>query len=110
MDIKDYQRDARRTMPISLNPNEKLSMLGLGIAGEAGEVVEIIKKDVYHGHLLDKKEVEKELGDVMWYIANLATELNLSMENILEKNIEKLKVRYPKKFSFEDSMERRDTK
>jgi NTP pyrophosphatase (non-canonical NTP hydrolase) len=94
MDIQTYQREARRTMPISLNPNEKLSMLCLGIAGESGEIIEAVKKDLYHGHFLDKKEVSKEIGDTFWYLANLATELNLSLENILDEYIEKLKTRY----------------
>lgn len=110
MDIKDYQREVIRTMPTQYDRNETLSMLSLGLAGEAGEVIELIKKNLYHGHLLSRKEVEKELGDVMWYIANLATRLDLSMENILEKNIEKLKIRYPKQFSYEDSLNRVDTK
>jgi NTP pyrophosphatase (non-canonical NTP hydrolase) len=110
MDITQYQRLARRTMPKQFTANENLSMLALGLAGEAGEVIEIVKKDLYHGHLLNKKEVEKELGDVMWYIANLATELNLSLEVILEGNIEKLKTRYPKGFTEEDSIKRVDVK
>jgi NTP pyrophosphatase (non-canonical NTP hydrolase) len=110
MDIQTYQRLSTRTMPTNLSQAETIAMLGLGIAGEAGEVVEIVKKDIFHGHMRDKKETEKEIGDLMFYIVNLATLYDLSMENILELNIEKLKIRYPNGFSTEDSIRRADVK
>jgi NTP pyrophosphatase (non-canonical NTP hydrolase) len=108
MDITNYQREANRTMNTNLNRNEKLSMLGLGLAGEAGEVVELLKKNIYHGHFNTKQELIKELGDVMWYIANLCTENNILLEMVLEENIEKLKKRYPNGFTQVDSIKRVD--
>jgi NTP pyrophosphatase (non-canonical NTP hydrolase) len=81
---------------------------GLGLAGETGEVVEHIKKWVGHGHDLDVDKVKKELGDVLWYISELATVMDLSMEEIARANIRKLEERYPKGFNPIDSITRVD--
>jgi NTP pyrophosphatase (non-canonical NTP hydrolase) len=69
----------------------------LGLAGEAGEVAEKIKKVLRDGNGVvseeKKEEIIKELGDVMWYVANLSTELKISLEDVVSKNIEKLQSR-----------------
>jgi NTP pyrophosphatase (non-canonical NTP hydrolase) len=96
-----------KDLPEKLN----LATLGLGIAGEAGEVADIIKKIVGHGHPLDvptKDKLNKELGDVLWYVATLCYALNLQMEDVAEANIYKLRTRYPEGFSTERSMNRND--
>ena len=62
----------------------------LGLVGEAGEVAEKVKKSIRDGHELDRKEVAKELGDVLWYIAALARDLDLSLNEIADMNIRKL--------------------
>ncbi|OMQ07520.1 hypothetical protein BXO87_02180 [Bacillus sp. GZB] len=80
----------------------------MGLAGEAGEVTDLFKKSVFHGHPLDKQEAEKEIGDVMHYVVGLATLLGLDMETILDKNIEKLQKRFPNGFNSADSVKRAD--
>ena len=78
----------------------------LGLTGEAGEVSDIIKKHVFHGHDLDTDELIKELGDCAWYIALICTALGVSLDTVLERNIEKLKKRYPEGFSSSASINR----
>ena len=63
----------------------------MGISGEAGEVTDYIKKLLFHGHILDKNKMKEELGDVLWYIATIGTTVGLSLEDIAESNILKLK-------------------
>ena len=110
MDIKDYQEKALRTVNTRLSIKEQVSNLCMGLCGETGEVVDYIKKGVYHGHLLNLKKLSEEIGDVMWYLTNLATLLGLPMEEILEENIKKLEERYPKGFSEEKSINRKEYK
>lgn len=78
----------------------------LGLTGEAGEVADLIKKHIFHGHDLDIDSLVKEIGDVCWYIALLCTAIGESMEWVMAKNIEKLKERYPEGFSSEASINR----
>lgn len=100
MNFKEYQEQAARTNGSNLTAHF------LGMCGEAGEVVELYKKWFAHGHDLDLVKLEKELGDVLWYISAIATELGLHLEFIAEYNIAKLKARYPDKFSSERSINR----
>ncbi|MDD3292492.1 MAG: nucleoside triphosphate pyrophosphohydrolase family protein [Candidatus Pacebacteria bacterium] len=96
MTFKEYQEEARKT---AIYPNLGSNFIypTLGLAGEAGEVAEKIKKVIRdnNGEVSEEKRQEliKELGDVLWYIANLSAELNLSMEDVALKNLEKLKSR-----------------
>lgn len=78
----------------------------LGITGEAGEVSDIIKKHIFHGHDLDIDALVKEIGDVCWYVALLCTAIGVDMSSVMEQNIEKLKTRYPEGFSSEASINR----
>ncbi len=77
-----------------------------GLAGEAGEVAELAKKQIFHQHGIDKDKWKKELGDVLWYVAACASKLGLTMEEIMEHNIEKLKARFPNGFNSTDSKNR----
>lgn len=77
-----------------------------GLTGEAGEVADLIKKHVFHGHELDRNKLAKELGDVLWYIAAFCKDLGLDMEQIAQGNIDKLKARYPEGFSEAASINR----
>ncbi|KRL04133.1 nucleoside triphosphate pyrophosphohydrolase family protein [Liquorilactobacillus oeni] len=108
MNFSEYQKISARTVTPSLK-NEILCY-GLGISGEAGEVTDLIKKVYFHGHKLDKQDMAKELGDVMWYISQIASFENLDLAEIAQLNINKLKKRYPHGFSTEDSIKRVDTK
>jgi len=107
MDFYEYQELAARTLNWDMKHNERLSMLSMGLAGESGEVVDLLKKHVYHQHQLDIKKLKKELGDVLWYVAGLATVYGIPLSAIAEINIDKLKERYPDGFSFERSINRK---
>lgn len=102
----DYQLLARLTANKEGTEKERLTNWALGLAGEAGEVADIIKKHVFHGHPLDEEDVKKELGDILWYIAMLAYDLDTWLSETVEGNIKKLEERYPKGFSEERSVNR----
>lgn len=105
MTINDYQSMAMRTAP----ENQRTwSNVGLGLAGEAGECADVIKKHLHQGHPLDRDKLFDELGDVAWYIALGCTALGVSMESVLEGNIAKLLRRYPEQFDPERSIHRED--
>jgi len=78
----------------------------LGLNGEAGEVADMVKKYVFHGHKLNLDDLIKEIGDVCWYLALTCHSLDISLEDVMSKNIEKLKKRYPEGFSSEASINR----
>lgn len=104
-----YQSDVMRTAATSKDPTLQFAVLGLGISGEAGEVSDIIKKVVGHGHELTpelKQKLSKELGDVLWYVAALADHLGFDLSSVANANIEKLKARYPNGFERERSINR----
>lgn len=78
----------------------------MGLNGEAGEAIDILKKHLFQGHELDKDHLAEELGDVAWYLAVTADALGYSLEEILQMNIEKLQKRYPDGFDSERSVNR----
>ena len=104
----EYQRLTRRTMNPGVSERDALAMTALGLAGEAGELVEIIKKDLFHGHELDREKIAKEAGDTAWYLARLADTCGIPLSTIFGKNIYKLQIRYPDGFSEEASQNRAD--
>lgn len=106
MEINEYQKLAMRTSNPVLDERENLIIGVMGLCGESGEVIDLVKKHIAQGHPLDKEQLIKELGDVMWYIAKLATVLDIELEEIMVKNIEKLKRRYPNGFKTENSIHR----
>jgi len=103
----DYQEECKRTMPKQMPRKESLTNMALGIAGESGEIVDCIKKNIYPGH----ENVDKivyEIGDLLWYLANLCTLLDITLEQCMEMNVLKLKKRYPNGFDKERSVNRND--
>lgn len=106
MDFNLYQFKASRTARMELSPELKQATFAMGLAGESGEVVDLLKKHVGHGHPLVKNQLEKELGDVLWYIAAICSINNLKLEDVALANIAKLEARYPEGFSVERSMKR----
>lgn len=110
MNIIEYQYKAQRTINHKLNRKEELCNLVFGVNGEIGEVTDLLKKHLFHGHALSVQKITEELGDVMWYLTNIASFYNLSMTFILEENIKKLEERYPKGFSKEKSINRKEYK
>lgn len=100
IDGNSYQTLANRTLipspDFEITPEQvMISWNALGLVGEAGEVAELVKKGIYHQHGIDREAVKKELGDVLWYVAALATEFGFSMEEVMEANITKLMARFP---------------
>lgn len=106
MTLDEYQRAAMRTWNEQRSLNEQELNAALGIAGEAGEVADLLKKYHFHGHDLDEQRVVKELGDVLYYVAALAFTLGYDLSEIAQVNITKLKIRYPEGFSAAASINR----
>lgn len=80
----------------------------LGLAGEAGETLDMIKKWIFHEKELDVEHLKKELGDVMWYMAMICYSFGFDLDEILQMNVDKLKARYPEGFDPERANHRAD--
>ena len=111
MSPNEYQRLAKRTLlesPETMPTPQEVMILWntLGIAGEAGELTDYIKKGILHQHGVDRTHIKEELGDLLWYMAGLAGQYNIPLEDIMEFNVIKLLARYPSGFSTEASIHR----
>jgi NTP pyrophosphatase (non-canonical NTP hydrolase) len=105
MNFNEYQSLAMRTA--SGTDPEKLLLNGvMGLCGEAGECIDVVKKHLFQGHGLDAAKIIDEAGDCLWYLAVLASALDISLAEIAEGNINKLKKRYPDGFHEERSIKR----
>jgi NTP pyrophosphatase (non-canonical NTP hydrolase) len=116
MKFSEYQQMCKRTMPPNkfagierpyYNRDKKVNYM-MGLAGEVGEFIDLIKKEWYHGHPIDHDKRKKELGDVFHYLFGICEMFGYSAEEIATMNIMKLKERYPNGFSEEDSIKRVD--
>lgn len=109
MTINEYQEACLRTEPpaAKISGTTRLENGLMGLNGEAGEAIDILKKFLFQGHELDKKHLARELGDVAWYLAVTADALGYYLEDIFQMNIDKLKARYPDGFSEELSRNRK---
>lgn len=110
MKLNEYQMLSRRTRNQGLTTKEVLINCSLGLTGEAGEVADLVKKEVFHGHLPDDRKKILELGDLMFYISWMSDELGVTLEEVCTMNIEKLWKRYDKGFSEEASQNREEYK
>lgn len=108
MNMNRYQQLSQRTINRGLSDREVTMNMAMGLAGEAGETVDYLKKHLFHGHALDTEHLVKELGDVLFYIAALATIHGVLLDDIAYSNVEKLKARYPQGFNIEDSLNREE--
>ena len=106
MTLNEYMELAQRTSNKALDPNGHLFNGVLGLAGEAGECADLLKKHYYQDGRLFVDDLEDELGDVMWYVAETAAALGVSLEEVAVRNVEKLKKRYPEGFEAERSLHR----
>ena len=113
MTVNEYQVEALRTasgmgddVPIMLTGAGILNGV-MGLAGEAGECVDLLKKSLFQGHPLDKEHLAKELGDVAWYLAVSAYGIGYDLETIFQMNVDKLRQRYPDGFDPERSKHRK---
>lgn len=100
----EYQKLAMRT---AKQRCRQLTNVGLGLAGEAGEVADEIKKHVFHFHPMNREKLIKEAGDVAWYLALLCEVLGTTLDEVFEINISKLMERYPDGFDPERSRNRK---
>ena len=108
MTINEYQKLAMTTLNPALDKKDVLINGVMGLCGESGEAIDIVKKWLAQGHDLDRERLAKELGDIAWYLAETAHALDIPLEDILQANIDKLKKRYPEGFSSEKSIHREE--
>ena len=103
MNANEYQKLAMRTLNPDLSRKDILINSVMGLCGESGEAIDIVKKWLAQGHDLDKAKLAKELGDIAWYLAEAATALDIPLADILQGNIDKLNARYPEGFDTDRS-------
>lgn len=108
MTANEYQRLAMKTLNPELDKKDVLINGVMGLCGESGEAIDIVKKWLAQGHALDRDRLAKELGDIAWYLAETAWALDIPLEQILRGNIAKLAKRYPEGFSAERSLSREE--
>ena len=106
MTINEYQRLAMTTLNPALSGRDVLINGVMGLCGEAGEAIDLVKKHLAQGHELDREALIGELGDVAWYLAETAWALGVDLETVFARNIDKLKRRYPEGFDAAHSVNR----
>ena len=108
MDVRDYVKNAIKTESKNFEEisnrmgsiqNQRLLHAGIGLATESGELLDALKKHIFYGKELDTINLGEEIGDMFWYCAIIADELGFNFDEIMEKNITKLKARYGEKFT-----------
>ena len=109
MNANEYQRLVMTTLNPALSKKDVLINGVMGLCGESGEAIDIVKKHLAQGHPLDRDKLVKELGDIAWYLAETAYALDVPLSQVLEQNIEKLRARYPEGFECEKSIHRSDS-
>lgn len=108
MTVNEYQKQAMRTLNPGLDQKDVLVNSVMGLCGESGEAIDIVKKWLMQGHKLDKEHLIKELGDVAWYLAEAATALDVPLETVFQMNLDKLNKRFPNGFDTDDSIHRKE--
>lgn len=106
MEADEYQRLALTTLNPALKGKDVLINGVMGLCGESGEAIDLVKKHLAQGHPLDREKLAKELGDVAWYLAETAHAIGYSLSEVLQMNIDKLRSRYPEGFDAEKSLRR----
>lgn len=96
------------TLDPALDKKDVLINGVMGLYGESGEAIDIVKKWLMQGHELDKKHLVRELGDVAWYLAEAATALDVSLEAVFRGNLDKLRRRFPNGFDTGASVKRKE--
>ena len=107
MTLNEYQKLAARTINPKLDEGEQMAHAMHGISAEVGELHGIFQK-IYQGHPLEVDHVEKEVGDILWMIAELCTACDWHLDDIAQLNIDKLKARYPDGFDADHSLHRKE--
>lgn len=104
--LNEYQRLAARTAGAGREGDFRKIIAALGLAGEAGEFANLVKKLTAHGHTIAPETLADELGDILWYLSEAASACGLELQAIAAGNVAKLKARYPDGFSEENSRNR----
>ena len=105
MTLNEYQQAAQRTSTTRQSMFQIINGI-MGLFGEGGELADVYKKYAFQGHEFDRDHMAKELGDVLWYVAETASGLGMTLEEIAQMNIDKLKARYPDGFEADRSLHR----
>lgn len=105
MTLNEYQLAAQRTSN-TYTLSSKIENGLLGLFGEGGECADIFKKYLFQGHDFDAEHMAKELGDILWYVAEVASGLGMTLDKVAQMNIDKLLARYPDGFDREKSLHR----
>lgn len=110
MTFKEYQEDVLRTADkVTMASKENMLFHGIiGANGETGELADLLKKQIFHGHAFDREHCIRECGDVLYYLALIAEALDTTLEEVAEVNCEKRLERYPDGFSADKSMHRKE--
>lgn len=95
MNFEEYQRTASRTLNASLDDRDRLADAAAGLAEEAGEVLGLVRKHLYMGHALDRERLTLELGDALWCLSAVAGAVGVTLDEVAESNLAKLRARYP---------------
>ena len=107
MTANEYQQLALRTAGTDNYCDMMVNGI-MGLAGESGECVDLLKKHMFQGHGLDMHHLAKELGDVAWYLAVTAHAIGYTLEEVFQMNVDKLLARYPDGFSEDRSRNREE--
>lgn len=108
MNLTEYQAHAARTANTKLNPRERIIQAAFGLTGETGEVIDNLKKVLYHSHDFDRDALIKETGDCLWYLAELCSAWGITLDEVAQANVAKLRARYPVAFDEERSRNRNE--
>lgn len=106
MNVNEYQKQAMTYLNPELGQQEILINGVMGLCGEAGEAIDLVKKHLAQAHPLNREALLEELGDVAWYLAETAWALDASLEEVLQQNLDKLNRRYPEGFDAARSLHR----
>lgn len=106
MDLNEYQGLAARTANTALDASARLVDAAAGLAEEAGEVLGLVRKHVYMQHDLDRDRLVKELGDALWCLSAVAGAVGVTLDEVAQSNVAKLRARYPDGYSDEASRAR----
>ena len=108
MQVNEYQKAAMATLNPALDKKDVLINSVMGLCGESGEAIDIVKKWLMQGHELDREHLVRELGDVAWYLAEAATALDVPLEAVFQGNLDKLRQRFPNGFYTGASVNRKE--
>jgi NTP pyrophosphatase (non-canonical NTP hydrolase) len=106
MTEQDYLSEVLRTYAGPDTSQSKACLAALGLAGESGEVVDLTKKYLFQGHEMNPTILCDELGDVLWYFILICHTFGLTIEEVMQRNVDKLRRRYPNGFEADRSIHR----